>query len=294
LSALCSVSALSLIEFSHYNLCVLLLMHDILDSIVQRVNDIPCLKRLFCVSKGFRISCKQRFAVMNREMESKLREEIRFLLKLEPGYQVSGYPQMLVKLSLSREYLLNSRQNVLDVAESTYELETQSKLDFRELKVKTRNKPKTGSKYVLNSSIASGGRQSRPNMFELIKRHVLQLCRSTTDDSRVIRSKVRAFVRTTRMILDSAILSIDDQTRRIFTLGQEVDRMYGQAVYEGLNSCVLRINAIMEDRVLIGAWTVTQVAFASDPEKQVKVQFVRNSAPFELPFTHTAVEAAAP
>ncbi len=50
----------------------------------------------------------------------------------------------------------------------------------------------------------------------------------------------------------------------------------------------------MEDRVLVGARTITPVAFASDPEKQVKVEFVRNSASFELPFTHTAVEAAAP
>ena len=213
-----------------------------------------------------------------------LREEIRFLLMYEPSSQLSEYPKMLVKLSLFREYFLNSKQTVLQVAESIYEVETQSRLDFRDLKLKTKKNPKTDGIFGVYSSVVSEKQQIGLSLLDLTKRDVLLLCRSTTDDSKVIRSKVRALVRAIQSALHSAIIDMDALIRRLFKLGQEVDRMYGQALCERLNTCMLRMNAIMEDRVLIGARTITQLAFVGDPGAQAKVQFVKNSGRFAPPF----------
>jgi hypothetical protein len=131
-----------------FNVC-----DDISDLTAKWVNDIPSLKQLFCVNSAFKQSCKQKIMTMNRDLESKLREEIRFLLTPKAG----SYSETVLKTALYREYLLNSKRTVLQVA---YEQETKSSLDFRALKLKTKMNPKSDSAYILYSSIWTGNQQS--------------------------------------------------------------------------------------------------------------------------------------
>ena len=94
------------------------------------------------------------------------------------------------------------------------------------------------------------------------------------------------------MTLDSAILDVDALIRRFLASGQEVDRVLGQAQHARLNNSMLRMISIMEDRVLIGAQTITQLAFISGA--QIEVGFVKNCGRFVLPSTQTGAAAASP
>ena len=261
--------------------------NDILGLIVQRVNDIPCLKHLFCVNKGFKVNCKKQFTTMNREMESKLRDEIHLLLS-EPSPQVPDYPKLLMKVVLYKEFFLNSKQTVLNDAESAFESETRS---IDELKVKTKQNSKTDGLFDDYTSILTAAKKKNSNFLESTKQYVSLLCRNTTDDSKAIWSKVRDLVSVVETELDKAILRNDDISRDLFVLGRNADRISGQALHARLDSCMLRIEAIMKDRLLIGARTITQMEFSDNPGVQPKVEFVRNSGLCALPFTHAAETA---
>jgi hypothetical protein len=187
---------------------------DILDLVLQRIADIPCLKRLFCASKELQVICKQKFTSMNRNLESKLREEIHFVLTPGSSPHFNEFPQAVLRLSFSREYFLHSKRTALHIAESICKIKTKLSLDFRELKVKTKFKNKKRVAFGVYSSVMTGKRSNSLNLLEFMTRDASLLFRSTADSSKVIRSKIRAWVRGVRMTLDSAIFDIDALIRR--------------------------------------------------------------------------------
>ena len=249
--------------------------HDALDLIIaSQITGIADLKRLFCVSKVFQVLCKKRFVAMNCEMETQIREKIQFLLTPDHSPLGPEIRQKVVELLLYKEFFLHTKHAVLHIAESIFEMETKSSLNYRELKGR---KIKYNLKDHSQSSQIDGEGQ-KLNIIGLTRTNVLLLCRSTTDTSRVIRSKVRAYVRKIRAMLDSAMLKMDAHLQRVFSVTADVKAKSAneQALRGGIKNCALQLIALVQDRVLIGARTITKITWVDDPGAQVEVSFVEN------------------
>ena len=107
---------------------------DALDLIAKQITGIADMKRLFCVSKVFQILCKKRFVAMNCEMETQIREKIQFLLTPDHSPVGPEIRQMVLDLLLTNEFFFHTKHAVLHIAESIFEMETKSSLNYRELK----------------------------------------------------------------------------------------------------------------------------------------------------------------
>jgi hypothetical protein len=255
---------------------------DILDLIVYQIDSITDLKRLFCVNKGFQALCKERFITMNRDFESQLRHEIQYLLTPESSSLEPIYSQVILKTLLFREYLLSAKQVVLDIAESVYKSETKSKLDFRELKGKSKkSKIKDSKGHVVKIGWCS-------SVKDAMTTRVLLLCRSNTDDSQKIRSKVQTLTRTMRNVLDTAILEMNTYIQSNWCLPYDADCVQNIKLHKAIRTCTCRVVTLMDYRTLIGARTLTLVTSVNDPA-QVQVTFVSNCGRIPVPFTQIGI-----
>jgi hypothetical protein len=250
------------------------LVNDVSNFVVQQISSFSCLKRIFCVNKEFNVICRQRIESLSRDLEFKLQEEIRFLLNPTSNPDGLEYSQMILNLALLREYLLNLKRNVLVDVESIYEEQTKSKLGFFERVSNLSLMPEIEVRKIL-CPISHA-------ILDIIKTRIVLICRGTTDDSEVKRSKVQALVKETRVLLDSNISKVDVVIKGRVEFGQTFYDMHGNDQYKLLTSCMHRILTIMEDRVSIGSRTITQVDFVS--EEQMEVRFVKDGGPMKLPF----------
>ena len=251
------------------------LVYDVSNFVVQQIRNVDCLKILF-VDKEFKVICRQRFQSLNQDMESKLREEIHFLLKPTSSPYRSEYSQMILNLTLLREHLLNLKRNVLIDVESTFQEQTKSKLGFCE-RVVSNTSPTSDLQAHIGMCPVSHA------ILEIIKTQILQICRSTAYDSSVIKSKVQTLVGETRMLLDASISNVDLVIKGRVEFGQTFYEMHGDDQYKLLTDCMHRILSIMEERVTIGTRTITQMAFVS--EERMEVRFVKDGGPIVLPFS---------
>ena len=233
--------------------------------VVQHIESLPCLRMLFCVSKGFNFYCRNRFISLNRNMEATIRDDVQYMLKNDctsDHAMESTFVWQLLQVILMREKVLRANRKVRLDVNSIFEAarlsraELQHKIESSKLRLETlRDELAQRRVGKSKNSRAADMLRNATMVADQFKDDTLILTQENARALRAMNMRLKALLRKSSRCLKKNLKEIEKVSRKCWNLAV----ILGSASWiADLKATMQRINAALADRLRMGARTRTK------------------------------------
>jgi hypothetical protein len=253
-------------------------MEDIGMIVVQHVESLPCLRMLFCVSKGFNFYCRNRFIALNRDMEATVRDDVQYMLKNDStsdhAMESTFVWQLLQVISMREKVLRANRKVRLDVnsifeAARSSRVELQQKIESSQQRLQTlRDELAQRRVGKSKNSVAADMLRNATIVADQFKDDTLILSQENAKALRAMNARLKALLRKSSRCLRKNLKEIEKVSRKCWNLALILG---SPAWIADLKAAMQRINAALADRLRMGSRTRTRFELVQSEEELCKV-----------------------
>ena len=234
--------------------------------VVQQIESLPCLRMLFCVSKGFNIYCRHRFISLNRDMEATIRDDVQYMLKNDSTSDhamESTFVWQLLQVVLMREKVLRANRKVRLDVNSIFEAARLSRVELQHKIESSNQRLQTLRDELAQRRIGKSKNSRAADMLRnatlvanQFKDDTLILSQENAKALKAMNMRLKALLRKSTRCLKKNLKEIEKVSRKCWSLAV----ILGSASWiADLKATMHRINAALADRLRMGARTRTKL-----------------------------------